>query len=262
MDLATLIIICYGISWLLYLAAIISLSSIKLANFFFILGFLLLSVEITLLAYNEGIWRLVTSHWSEVLAFLVAGSFLLLPLAFISNYGLVLPVFIVLVLLIGRFVASGAIDSDFARFDADNDVYLLFHIVLMLVGYLAFSLSFISSMLYLRLDKNIKQGKLVNPLAGGWNTEKINRTSYIFQVIGFGLFSISLFIAISEPFISGIAHDQRLPRIVPPILFWGVCAWNIVSCQRYGIRGGSLAIKSSVIFGLAIFLLIVEFSYL
>lgn len=248
-------------SWGLFLIATFQPLVLKIAvNSFFVLT-ILLFLRFILLLYLFFDSRLLTQHAIDGLLFCLALMFIILPKSFLKNYGVVIPVFLLLLLFLSDFLSNLSFNLKINFFSANGEKLLFFHIFLMVLAYLAFSLSFISAILFIKQDSRLKIHSLNLLDEKNWGVDFLKSINYRLFLGGFVLLSLGI---LSGVFLRTYLQlsDFSLLRFALSLLLWSVCAYVVIDCQKNGIRGRNLANWLITIFIIAMLCLSYEFIYI
>ncbi|MBL0691178.1 MAG: hypothetical protein JJV97_02475 [SAR324 cluster bacterium] len=218
-----------------------------------------LATELGFILITAGTNFLFGHYWVNIFSLVVVVGLVFLPRAFLVNYGLVVAIFLPLVMLLGRFMNNLDLSARFGETAIYNEKLLTIHVLLMASAYLAFSLNFLSSLSFLRLNILLKAGELKNPLAGRWNVTLLNKLNHRLLLMGIILIALGMLVSLFFIEFNKLITISHWVRIFMPIGLLLVGSWVVMDCYKKGVRGRLLARRSIFVFVLSMASLLYEF---
>jgi ABC-type uncharacterized transport system permease subunit len=130
--------------------------------------------------------------------------------------------------------------------------WILFHVSTLLVGYAMLFLSFVSSLLYLVLSRQIKHKKTSNWAAHMPSLQEVDDLGYRSLVLGFPFMTVGLLagaVVAQEHYGASFLAD---PKVLLSLLMWAIYMVLLYTRWSAGLRGAKAAYLASFAFAVAV----------
>jgi ABC-type uncharacterized transport system permease subunit len=130
--------------------------------------------------------------------------------------------------------------------------WIFFHVCTLVFGYAMFFLSFVSSLLYLVLSRQLKRKQTSGWAARMPALQEIDELGYKSLLLGFPFMTIGLLagsVVAAERFGAGFASD---PKVLLSLLMWGIYLVMLYTRWSAGWRGRKAAYLASFAFVIAV----------